>query len=129
MIRYKHLEHQRPKHEKSGHAMAVEACNKLRYFPHGGNIGSNIERIGNQQEKHNTFKNNRGKGSFDVGSKPFSGYPADLCAHGLNCSHQRKSQWHSPEHNEPELSPGLRIGCYSAWIIISNPCNQPRTDP
>ena len=49
-MRNKNLEQQRSDHKYRRHKMTVHACNKLRDVPHGGDVGGDIESIGEQQQ-------------------------------------------------------------------------------
>jgi hypothetical protein len=66
---------------------------------------------------------------LDVCGKSFPRDPADAGAHGLNRGHQREGQRHRPQHVEAELSAGLGIGGYAAWIVVSHTGDKPGSDP
>ena len=87
--------------------------------PHGCKIGSNIDRIGDEQQPDQDENKRLGEDIPDILRQAATGHPTDLRADKLNGSHQRIGQDHRPEHIEAELGPRLGICGDSAWIIVS----------
>ena len=98
-------------------------------FAHGGDVGGDVEGIGDQQQQHDALKHDRRKRGLDVGGQPLAGDPADARAHGLDRRHQREGQRHRPQHVEAELRAGLGIGGDAAGVVVGDAGDQPRADP
>ncbi len=123
-----HLQQQRSDHEEHRHQMTIEAGDELRDFPHGRDVGRDIEGIGDQQQQHDALEHDRGERGLDIGGKPFPGDPADARAHGLDRRHQREGQRHRPQHVEAELRARLGVGGYAAWIVVGDAGDEARSD-
>ena len=129
MIGDEHLQQQRSEHEERRHEMAIEAGDELRDFPHGGDVGGDVEGIGDQQQQHDAVEHDRRERGLDVGGKSLAGDPADARAHGLDRGHQREGQRHRPQHVEAELRARLGVGGDAAWIVVGHAGDKPRPDP
>ncbi len=129
MIGDEHLQQQRSEHEEHRHEMAIEAGDELRDFSHGGDVGGDVEGVGDQQQQHDALKHDRRERGLDVGGKSFPGDPADARAHGLDRGHQREGQRHRPQHVEAELSARLGVGGDAARIVVGHAGDEPRPDP
>jgi hypothetical protein len=96
--------------------------------PHGGKVGSNIDRIGDEQQPDQDEHEGLGKDISDILRQAAAGHPADLRADKLNGSHQRIGQDHRPEHIEAELGSRLGIRGNTAWIIVSSSRDEARAE-
>ena len=114
---------------KKGHRVPVETADEFGDFSHRRNVGCNIQRVGQQQQKHHSLEHDRRKRRLDVGREPLAGDPADLRTQRLDRGHQRVGQWHRPEHVEAELGPRLRVGRDAAGIVVGRSRDNARTDP
>jgi hypothetical protein len=129
MIREEYLQKQCSEYEQRRHEMAIEAAYELSHFPYGGDIGGDVQGVGDQQQQHNALKHNRRERRLDVGGESFPGDPADARAHGLNRGHQRIGQRHRPKHVEAELRARLRVGGYAARVVVRHASDKTRPDP
>ena len=109
--------------------MPIEAGDEFPDFPHGSDVGGNVERIGDQQQQYNALKHDRRKRGLDVGGESLPGNPADVRAHGLNRGHQREGQRHRPQHVEAELRARLGVGGDAAGVVVGHAGDEPRSDP
>ena len=69
VIGNEYLQQQCPEHEEGRHEMAIDAGDEFRDFAHGGDVGGDIERIGDQQQQHDALKHDRRKCGLDVGGE------------------------------------------------------------
>ena len=114
---------------KRRHEMAVQARDQLRNFPHCGNVGGDVEDIGDEQQHHDALEHDPRERGLDLRGKSFSGNPPDEPAHGLDRGHQWKGERHRPQHVEAELRARLGIGGYTAWIVVGNTGNKSWPQP
>ena len=129
MIRHEDLKHQGYNDNDRRHQVTIETADELRDFPHGCDVGGNIQRIGDQQQQDDAHEHARRERGLDVGGKALAGDPPDLRAHGLDRGHQRVGQWHRPQHVEAELGARLRIGGNAARVVIGHAGDETRTKP
>ena len=129
MIGDEHLQQKRSEYEKPSHDMAIEARDQLRNFPHRGNVGGDVENIGDEQQQHDALEHDARERGLDVRGKSFSGNPPDEPAHGLDHRHQWKGERHRPQHVEAELRARLGVGGYAAWIVVGNTGNKSWPQP
>jgi hypothetical protein len=119
MIGHENLKQQRYGHKDHSHEVATDTADKFCDFPHGRDIRSNIQRVGDQQQQDHALEHDRRERGLDIGSESLAGNPSDLRAHGLDRGHQRIRQWHRSEHVEAELGSRLGIGRNAARIVVS----------
>jgi hypothetical protein len=51
--------------------MAIEAGDELCDFPHGGEVGGNVEGIGDQQQQYDALKTAGGNVALMLAASPF----------------------------------------------------------
>ncbi len=129
VIGNENLQKQRSEHEKRRHEMAIEPADELAHLPHGGDVGGDVQRIGDQQQQHDGLKDHRREGRLDVGGETFPRDPADARAHRLDRGHQRKGQRHGPQHIQAELCAGLGVSGDPARVVVGDARDKPRPDP
>ena len=124
-----HLQHQRYQHEDDRHQVTIDAGDEFRDLAHGGDVGGDVERVGDQQQQHDALEHDRRERGLDVGGESLAGDPADARAHGLDRRHQREGQRHRPQHVEAELRARLGIGGDAAGIVVGHAGDESRPDP
>ena len=129
MIGDENLQRERCEHEQRRHQVAIEAGDQFRHFAHCGDVGRDIEHIGDQQKQHDALKNDRWERRFDIGGESPPGDPADARAHRLDRRHQGIGERHRPQHVKAELRARLRIGGYAARVVVGHAGDQPRSEP
>jgi hypothetical protein len=106
--------------------VTVNAAYQLRRLAHGGDVGGDIECVRDEQQRHDTVEH-RGRECFlDIGGEALAGHAAELRAHRLHGCHQREGERHGPQHVQPELRSGLRIGGDAAGVVSSGSFGVPR---
>jgi hypothetical protein len=96
--------------------------------PHGCKIGSNIDRIGDEQQPDQDQNERLGEDISHILRQAAASHAADLRADKLNGSHQRIGQDHRPEQIKAELGSRLGICGNSTWIIVSSPGHEARAE-
>ena len=99
---------------------------QLRRRAHGGEIGADVDGVGDEQQRHEACHGPGRKDPAHVGRKPVPGDASDPGADHLHRGHQRVEEKHDPEHVDPELRARLRVGGYAAGIIVRCPGDQSR---
>ena len=64
--------------------------------------------------------------SAHVTGETFASDPSHLCADHLDCAHERIREQEGPAQGVPELRAGLRIGRYTAGIVVRSARNEAR---
>jgi hypothetical protein len=98
--------------------MAVEPGDEFGDLAHRGNVGGDVEGVGDQQQPDDAKQHRAGEAGADIPGEPLAGDAPDIAAHQLDRRHQRKAQRHGPQHPEAELRAGLRIGGDAAWVVV-----------
>ena len=129
VVGHEHLQHKRREHEQRRHQVAIDAGDQLRHLAHRGDVGGDVERIGDQQQQHDALQHDRRERRLDVGGQPLAGDAADARADRLDRRHQRIGQRHRPQHVEAELRAGLGIGGDAAGIVVGDAGDQARPQP
>jgi hypothetical protein len=57
---------------------------------HRRDIGSNVNRVGNEQQPDHEVKRGGGQRLAQIGREPFAGHRADPSGHHLDCDHERR---------------------------------------
>ncbi len=105
--------------------MATEAEHHVGGVAHGRDIGTNVDRVGNEQCRDQHHHKPARQHFAHILGKAGAGNAADMCTHQLHRRHQRIGQDHRPEQMEAKLSTRLRIGGNPARIVVGRACDQP----
>ncbi len=109
--------------------MAVFATYKqLQSFAHGGDVGRDVDGVGYDEQRNDNQQNPARKQTADVRGETFTRDAADARADNLDADHQRKGDQRRPQHVQPELRPGLRVGGDAAWIVVRGAGDQARAE-
>ena len=92
---------------------------------HGGEVGGDVDGVGDDQQRDEDIKNPRRQSLRDIAGKSAAGLPAEIAADDLDRRHERQRQQHAPGEREAKLRAGLRIGGDPAWIVIGGSGGQP----
>jgi hypothetical protein len=115
-----HAERQRKDHGRA----ADEEPNR---FPHGGDVGGNIDDIGGGDQRDNPVEQRRRQHFPEIGGEAAAGDGADARADDLDRDHERGREKHRPAQRVAELGSGLRVGRDAARIVVRRPRQQART--
>jgi hypothetical protein len=129
MVGREELQQQGGSDEEQRHQMTVDVGDQLADLAHGGDIGADIEGVGDQQQDHHQAQHDRWEGAFDVFGQTLTRDPTDPSAQRLDGRHQRIGERYRPEHVEPELSAGLGVGGDAARVVVSHAGDQTGPDP
>ena len=127
MVRHEDLQEQRRGDEQRSHDVAVDARHQAPGLAHRGEIGRDVERVGDEQAEDHALQHDGRERGLDVRREPLAGCAADEGAHALDGRHERVGERHGPEHVEPELRAGLRVGRDAARIVVRRTGNEPRS--
>jgi hypothetical protein len=109
-------------HRKRGDAYGVEqewaARQQLECAAHGGEIGSDVDRVGDEDCESNRIGQPARTIGPEIARKAFPGNSSDPGADFLNGRHERVGQQHSPEHRVTEFGSCLGVGGDAARIIV-----------
>jgi hypothetical protein len=87
---------------------------------HGGHVGAMFSVLATSSSSTTPWSKERREHGLDVRRQALAGDPADARAHRLDRRHQRIGQRHGPQHVQPELGAGLRIGGDAAGIVVGD---------
>ena len=94
------------------------AAEHLRRVAHAGEIGRDVDRVGDQQRQREQRDQPAWKFLAQRAGEADSGDHADARAHHLHAAHQRPCQESRPQHAGAELRTCDRIRRDAGWIVI-----------
>jgi hypothetical protein len=97
---------------------------KPRRIGHRAEVGSDIDGIGDEQQRDDCCEQPRGTVLTQVAGNAAAGGATHAGAHHLHRRHQRVREEHTPGQRIPELRAGLRVGRDAARIVIGRARNQ-----
>ena len=112
-----------PEHEDVEEAGAADQ--ELRRIRHRGEIGSDVYRIRDEQQRHDHPQQPTGIVPAQISSDAVTRGAADARADLLDRCHQRVGQQHGPADVETELRPGLAVGADSGRMSSEAPVIRP----
>src|ERR1700733_1400105 len=94
-------------------------------------MSPDVDDIGHEQERDERIYDKRRVMAAHVAGEAFTGNPSNLRASHLDCAHEWVREQESPARGVPELRASLRIGGYTAGIVVRRPGNEarPRNSP
>ena len=110
----------------------VKACwpkpgHQLGRFAHGGQVGADIDGVGDEQQRHQARHQPARHHLAHVAGQAMAGDAPDQGADHLDRHHQRKGQQHGPEQVEAELRARLAVGGDAAGIVVGRAGDQARS--
>jgi hypothetical protein len=85
---------------------------------HRSEIGSDIDDVGDQEQRDQRINKGRRIMAAHVASQAFAGNTANLRADHLDRAHERIGEEEGPTQGVAELGASLRIGGYAAGIVV-----------
>ena len=129
MIGHEHDREQREDGEADRIDVGAAARDQMRRRAHGGEVGTDVDRVGDKQERHQDPDDGPGEDARHVGGKPVPGDTADAGADRLHGDDQRQDQHHGPHQPDAELGTCLRMGGDAARIVVGRAGDDPRPQP
>jgi hypothetical protein len=106
----------------------MAADQQFRRVRHCAEIGPDIDRVGDEQQRHDQSQKPARIVPAQVSSDAVSGRAADARADVLDRDHQRIGEQHGPADAEAELCACLAIGADSGRIVIGSARDQARPE-
>jgi hypothetical protein len=103
----------------------VTADQEFRRIRHRAEIGSDIDRIRDEQQGYDHSQQPSRIMTAQISCDAMARRASDARADLLDRCHQRVSQQHGPADVEAELRPGLAIGADSGGIVVGSARDQP----
>ena len=125
-------EHDRQQGEdREGHRVQarVAAQHQLGGSPHGGEVGAEIDGVGDEQQQHQQRHDTARKDLHHVAGKTAAGDAADAGADRLHRHHQWPGQHHGPQQAETFAGARLGIGGDAAGIVVGRAGDDARPQP
>ena len=123
------LQQQRASRKGHRETDLAPAQDQPRRRAHGGEIGTDVDRIGHQQQADDDMDQPARQNVRHIGGQTFAGNPADPGADRLDRRHQGIGQDRHPDQAEAELGPDLGVGGDAARIVVRRPGDQARPQP
>ena len=125
LVRKEHLQQQAG--DAEDHAVDVRGSShdEMQRIAHRGDVGRDVDRIGDDQQADDGIEHAARELSSDVGSEPMARHAADTGAHELDAHHQRIGEDDRPEGEEAELGTGLGIGGDAGRIVVGCSGDEP----
>ena len=123
-----HFQHETDRAEHQRVEDLRTADDEAQRLAHRGEIGRDIDRVGNDEKPDQHEQHRRGQFVRDVAREPLPRLPADPCADDLDRRHERQRQEHGPGQREAELRAGLAVGRDPARIVVGRAGDEPRAE-
>ena len=128
-VRQKYLQRQAQHPEAERVQMRrADPGHQARRFAHRGDVGGDVDDVGQQQQDDDGVQQPRRIGAPDVGGQPAPGDPADARRHQLDADHERVRQHQRPQGVEAELGAGLGIRRDARRVVVGGAGDQARAE-
>ena len=128
VVGHEDLQEERTGREQDREQRFAPAQHQLSGGAHRGEVGADIDGIGDKQQEHDHADQRARQHARHVRREPFAGDPADPRADGLDRRHQRIGQRDGPHQVEAELRPHLGMGRDAARIVVRRAGDEARPE-
>ena len=126
-VRQEDLQQQANGAERDRVHMRRTADDEAQGIAHCGDVGGDVDRVGDDEQSDDTVQHGPRKVLADVCRKAVAGDAADARADHLDPDHQRIREQHRPQRQEAELRTGLRVRGDPGRIVVRGPGDEPGT--
>jgi hypothetical protein len=117
-IGHKHLQQHGDDAEGHRVEMVAAAHHQLQRLAHGGDVGRDVDGVGDDQQQHHAHQKGARRVLTQVGRHALAGDAPYARADELDGDHEGQRQKHRPEQAGAELRPRLRVGGDAGRVVI-----------